>query len=159
MPYHVLKKLRALSGVVLGLALALAWHAGVTTAEAAETVTLPAQMVAPGDAALTVNLELPAGYKLNQEAPSTVGITSGDTKIVAIDQKYAKKLPVANLPLCLTVPVKEGKTTLQAHFRLNFCDEKLGLCYLKEAVLDLPVEVNNTAAAKKLEMLYKVPAN
>jgi hypothetical protein len=161
MPNHCLKNLGAFKtiGLVLIIALALAWHVGFATAEAAETVSLPPQAVAPGEAALTVNLELPAGFKLNQEAPSTVGIKSGDTKIVAVDQKYAQNLPVANLPLCLTVPVTAGKTTLQANFRLNFCDEKLGVCFLKEAMLNLPVEVNKTATNKKLEMLYKVKAN
>lgn len=161
MPHHCLKKIRSFKTLapVLIIVLALVWHISVISAEAAETVSLPPQVVAPGDAALTVNLELPAGFKLNQEAPSTVGLKSGDPKIVAVDQKYAQQLPVANLPLCLTVPVKEGQTTLQANFRLNFCDEKLGLCFLKEVVLNLPVEVNKTATNKKLEMLYKVPAN
>ena len=155
------KKLRTPKalGLILVIALGLAMHVGFSTAEAAETVALPPQAVAPGEATLTVNLELPAGYKLNQEAPSTVGVKSGDKKIVALDEKYAQNLPVANLPLCLTVPVKEGKTTLQATFRLNFCDEKLGLCFLKEAVLTLPVEVSKTATNKKLEMGYTVKAN
>ena len=133
-----------ISWLILILLFNFAWDSGYSPAQAVETVSLPAQTVAPGEATLTVNLELPAGCKLNQEAPSTLGLKSSDVNIVAVEQKYAQNLPLANLPLCLTVPVKEGKTTLQAHFRLNFCDEKLGLCYLKEAVLNLPVEVNKS---------------
>ena len=161
MRLHCLKKLRASKALwlILFLTLSLTGQGGLITADAAETVTLPPQTVAPGEAALTVNLALPAGYKLNQEAPSTVGIKTGDKKIVALDEKYAQNLPVANLPLCLTVPVQEGKTMLQATYRLNFCDEKLGVCFLKEVVLQLPVEVNKTAANQKLEMVYTVKAN
>jgi hypothetical protein len=132
---------------------------GVSSVEAAQTVALPAQAVAPGEATLTVNLELPAGCKFNQEAPSTLSLKSKDVNIAAVDVKYAQNQPMANLPLSLTVPVKEGKTTLEAKFRVNYCDEKLGICFLKEAVLNLPVEVNKQAANKKLEIVYKVPAN
>jgi hypothetical protein len=132
---------------------------GVSSVEAAQTVALPAQAVAMGEATLTVNLELPAGCKLNHEAPSTLGLKSQDGNIVALDAKYAQPQPLANLPLSLTVPVKEGKTTLAAHFRVNYCDDKLGICFLKEAILNLPVEVNKQAANKKLEIVYKVPAN
>lgn len=137
------------------------WPGGVSSVEAAQTVALPAQAVAPGEATLTVNLELPAGCKFNQEAPSTLNLKSKDGNIAAVDVKYAQNQPMANLPLplSLTVPVKEGKTTLEAQFRVNYCDEKLGICFLKEAILNLPVEVNKQAANKKLEIVYKVPAN
>ena len=146
-------------GLIMIIILSLVSPGGFPAAEAAETVALPTQAVAPGEAALTVNLELPAGCKLNQEAPSTLGLKSGDVNIVAVDKKYAQNLPVANLPLCLTVPVKEGKTTVQAKFRINYCDEKLGICFLKEAALNLPVEVNKNAPNKKLEIVYKLPTN
>jgi len=158
---HFAKNLTApkIFWLLLLITLWIPLHGSFSTADGAETVTLPPQTVAPGDASLTVNLELPAGHKLNQEAPSTVGINSGDKKVLALDEKYAQNLPVANLPLCLTVPVKEGKTNLQATFRLNFCDEKLGLCFLKEVLLNLPVEVNKTSTNKKLEMIHKLKSN
>jgi hypothetical protein len=145
--------------LILGITLWLSLHGACTKAQAGEAVTLPPQTVASGDASFILNVELPAGHKLNQEAPSTVGISSGDKNIVALDDKYSQNLPVANLPLCLTVPVKEGKTTLQATFRLNFCDEKLGICYLKEVQLTLPVEVSKTSKNKKLEMTHKIKAD
>ena len=161
MRIHCLKNLRTshLAGLILVIALGLTLTSGFTLAQAAETVSLPPQAVAPGKATLTVNLELAPGLKFNQEAPSTFGITSGDSKVVALTRKCAKNLPVAKLPLNLTVPVKAGKTTLQATFRLNFCDEKQGFCLLKEVVLTLPVEVSNTSTNKKLEMAHTVAAN
>jgi len=128
----------------------------VSPAIGADTITLPTQTVAPGEVNLTVNLVLPAGHKLNPEAPSTVGLTTGNKEVLALEEKYAQNLPAANLPLCLTVPAKEGKTTLQAHFRLNYCDDKIGLCFLNEGVVQLPVEVSKTATNKNLEMTYTV---
>jgi hypothetical protein len=145
----------ALLGLLLFFGCTFAWQIITPPAEAAETISLPAQAVAPGEATLTVNLQLPEGCKLNQEAPSTLGLQTADAAVVALDEKYAQNLPVANLPLCLTVPLKEGKTMVQAAFRLNFCDEKLGLCFFKEAVVNLPVEVSKTSTNKKLEVVYK----
>jgi hypothetical protein len=149
-----------LPGTLLGLiaifCFTFAWQGNTLTAEAAETISLPAQAVAPGEATLTVNLKLPEGCKLNQETPSTVGLKSSDAAVVTLDPQYAKDVPVANLPLVLTVPVKKGKSTLQATYRLNFCDEKLGVCFFKEAVLTLPVEVKKSTKNKKLAIEYKV---
>ena len=153
--YQKKSMITKISWLILILLFNFTWVAGYSPAEAVETVSLPAQTVAPGEATLTVNLELPAGCKLNQEAPSTLGLKSSDVNIAAVEQKYAQNLPVANLPLCLTVPVKEGKTTLQANFRLNFCEEKLGVCFFKEAVLTLPVEVKKAVANQKLAIVYE----
>jgi hypothetical protein len=145
----------ALLGLLLFCCFAFAWQANNSPAAAAEMVSLPAQTVAPGEATLTVNLQLPEGCKLNQEAPSTLGLKTADAAVMALEEKYAQNLPVANLPMCLTVPVKEGKTAVQAAFRLNFCDEKIGLCFFKEAVVNLPVEVSKTSTNKKMEIVYK----
>ena len=87
--------------LILILLFNFAWDSGYSPAQAVETVSLPAQSVAPGEAALTVNLELPAGCKLNQEAPSTLGLKSNDVNVVAVEQKYAQNLPLAHLPLTL----------------------------------------------------------
>jgi hypothetical protein len=148
-----------LFGLLFLVVVSLTWPGVETVAQAAETVTLPSQTVAPGKAGLTVNLELPAGFKLNKESPSTVSLKSGNKKVVAVSPQCAKKVPLTKVPLTLTMPVKEGQTELQATLRLNYCDEKSGLCFLREVILTLPVEVNKTAANKKLEIVYTVPAN
>lgn len=145
--------------LILILLFNFAWDSGYSPAQAVETISLPHQTVAPGEATLTVNLELPAGCKLNQEAPSTVTIKSSDANIAAVDFVRNYVGGQTDSAITLTIPVKEGKTTVQADFRLNFCDEKLGLCYLKEAVLNLPVEVNKSAKNNKMEITYKVQAN
>lgn len=161
MLYHAHRNLTTpkIFGLLLLIILCVPLYGSLSKAEAGETVNLPTQTVAPGDASLTVNLQLPAGHKLNQEAPSTLGIRSGDNKVLSLDEKYAQNLPVANLPLCLTVPATEGKTDLKATFRLNFCDEKLGVCFLKEVLLNLPVEVKKTSTNKKLDIMYQLKSN
>lgn len=141
------------AGLILALTLMFALQVSTAIAGA---IALPAQTVAPGEVKLTVNIVLPPGHKLNPEAPSTVSITAGDSKIFGLDAKYANKFPAANLPLCLTVPVTAGQTSLQAIFHLNYCDDKIGLCFFKEDEVTLPVEVKKGAAGKALELVHQV---
>lgn len=145
---------RILPLVLAGLLLALTGAIGPVYG--AETITLPPQTVAPGEVQLTVNLTLPPGHKLNAEAPSTLIISAKDQAVVAVDKKFSGNLKAADLPVTLKVPAKEGKTTLQAEFKLNFCDDKVGLCFMQDAVLQLPVEVTKTADNKKLAITYEL---
>ncbi len=125
-------------------------------AGAAETVTLPSQTIAPGQVQLTVKLVLPPGHKLNAEAPSTLILTSQDQNVLKVDKKFAGNLTAANLPLKLQVPAKPGQTTLQAEFKINFCDDKVGLCFMRDATVQLPVQVSKDAKNKTLELLYEL---
>src|SRR5262249_21728781 len=48
-----------------------------------ETLELAAQTVEPGDATLTINVELPKGYKLNGLAPTVVKINAQGQRLFA----------------------------------------------------------------------------
>ncbi len=122
----------------------------------ADAMTLPPQTVAPGEVQLTVNLTLPPGHKLNDEAPSTLIISAQNQAVVAVDKKFSGNLKAADLPVTLKVPANEGKTTLQAEFKINFCDDQVGLCFMRDAVIQLPVAVNKTADNKKLAINYEL---
>src|SRR6185295_1891415 len=69
---------------------------------AGETIELAAQTVEPGDASLTINLELPAGYKLNGLAPTVVKITSQGQSLFAEGSEKTLRNP--QFPA--SVPVK-----------------------------------------------------
>jgi len=125
-------------------------------AGAADTITLPLQTVAPGQVQLTVKLVLPPGTKLNPEAPSSLSLTSQDPKVIKVEKKYAGNLTAAKLPVKLRVPAKPGQTTLQAEFKINFCDDQGGLCFMRDATLQLPVQVSKDAKGKDLEVLYEL---
>ncbi|HAY20890.1 MAG TPA: hypothetical protein DCY27_01725 [Desulfobacterales bacterium] len=134
------------------ITLCLAVFGGSLTTNATQTITLPQQIIGPGEATLKIELQLPPNCKLNQEAPSTVAIHSEDKKIVGLTQSLGQKLPAANLPITLSAPAAPGRTALQAEFRLNFCDDKIGLCFFKETLLILPVEVSKTSVNKQLSL-------
>jgi thiol-disulfide isomerase/thioredoxin len=116
---------------------------------AGETIELPPQTVDPGAVALTLNLELPPGYKVNALAPSAVVISSGSGPDHVIRNPQ--------FPIKTQVKLSEGDATLKADFVVYYCEaEKESLCYFKEAILSVPVKVKKGAANRNLTATYRL---
>ncbi|HTG14947.1 MAG TPA: thioredoxin-like domain-containing protein [Blastocatellia bacterium] len=116
---------------------------------AGETIELPAQTVEPGDATLTLNLELPKGYKLNALAPSAVVVAS----VGAADQVIRNP----RFPITAQLKLSEGDARVKADFVIYYCEsEKESLCYFKEAVVSLPVKVKKGAGSRALTATYRL---
>jgi thiol-disulfide isomerase/thioredoxin/sugar lactone lactonase YvrE len=120
-----------------------------------ETIDLAQQSIEPGDANLTLQLELPPGYKLNKLAPSAVTITSSREQVasLAAGQTFANP----DFPLGIRIKASEGETSIQFGLILYYCESaKDSLCYFKEARLNLPVKVSKGAGNNKLLAEYKL---
>jgi hypothetical protein len=111
---------------------------------AGEALELPAQAVEPGDASLTLQLELPPGYKLNPQAPSS---------LVVGEQVFQNP----RFPLTVLIKVSEGETSVEARFVLYYCEaDKESLCYFKEARLTLPVKARKGVGSRQLTATYRL---
>jgi DNA-binding beta-propeller fold protein YncE/thiol-disulfide isomerase/thioredoxin len=125
-----------------------------------DTVELHVQSVEPGEATLTLGIELPPGYKLNAEAPSVVTIDTAAPQLVSFNdgvQEQSFRRP--QFPLNIPVTVREGQANMQAHYLVYYCDAyKERLCYFKEAKVNLPIEVRKGAGTRRLEAAYQLPA-
>ncbi|HWO01263.1 MAG TPA: thioredoxin-like domain-containing protein [Blastocatellia bacterium] len=121
-----------------------------------ETVELPVQTVEPGDATITLILELPKGYKLNALAPSSVGLTASSGVIgFAGGEGPAFRNP--KFPLEVPLKLNEGDAILRADFVLYYCEsERETLCYFKEAVVVIPVKVKRGAGSRSLSAKYRL---
>jgi thiol-disulfide isomerase/thioredoxin len=123
---------------------------------AGETVQLPAQEIEPGDATLTVRLELPKGYKLNALAPSSLKVTSQGK---AADLGTGGQAVFRNPQFPVSVPIKaaEGEAVIQADFVIYYCEaEKESLCYFKEVLLNIPARVKKGAGGNRLSANYRL---
>jgi len=128
-----------------------------TRAFAGEVIELPAQSVRPGEAALTISLELPRGYKLNPQAPSRVELTSSDERTLTPGNGGKQSIPKPHFPVKTTVKTSEGTATLSADLVLYYCESKKeSLCYFKEARLNLPVKVERGAKNGTLSATYRL---
>ena len=108
---------------------------------------MPEQSVEPGEATLTLRLELPAGFKLNPQAPSAVSVDAGGGEQTFRNPKF---------PLTIPVKISEGNGVVKADFVLYYCEtDKESLCYFKEARLSLAVKATKGANNRGLAATYK----
>jgi hypothetical protein len=124
---------------------------------AGEVIELPAQSVEPGDATLTLQLELPAGYKLNGQAPSALTVATAQNDVVTLKGGAEQTFSIPNFPVTVPLKISEGEATVRADFVVYFCEAvKESLCYFKEARLSIPVKARQSAGSHKLSASYKL---
>lgn len=125
-------------------------RAATESAPNAEEVKTESQKVrANSSGALTIEVELPAGYHLNPMAPQRYRV-SVEGAGLSIDEKDASKAN-KDLKLPIRVPIKvgaKGTTALKAQVTLFYCrEDNTGTCRIKSLSWQLPVEVTDDAAA------------
>jgi DNA-binding beta-propeller fold protein YncE len=109
---------------------------------------LPTQTLAPNAAGeLVLNISLPAGFKLNTEAPQKF-----DAKIEGAGLSLSKaQIRNADFHLPLRVPFKGGKAgqsgTLVATVLVNYCSTDNSVCKFKTLELQAPFVIKNGGAA------------
>jgi hypothetical protein len=115
-----------------------------------EVIEVPRQAVEPGPTTLTLQLELPGGYKLNALAPSAVTVTTSS-------DGSPKLFRNPRFPIDVPLILPEGQHHVTIDFNIYYCEsEKDSLCYFKDARLKLPVDVKSGAAPGKLTATYKL---
>jgi len=122
-----------------------------------ETIELPAQSIEPGDAALTIQLELPPGYKLNALAPTALTITAPQNQVVNLKGGPEQTFNSPAFPITVPINVTEGEATIRADFIVYYCEAaKESLCFFKEARMSIPVKAQKGAGSQKLAASYKL---
>lgn len=124
---------------------------------AGETIELPAQSIEPGDATLKLQLELPAGYKLNAQAPSALTIAASPGQAVSLTGGAEQTLINPKFPVSVPIKVSEGQAVLRADFVVYYCEAaKESLCFFKEARVSIPVKVVKGSGNHRLSGTYKL---
>ena len=116
----------------------------------AEEIKVTSQKIRAGsNGALQIDVELPAGYHLNPEAPQRYKV-SVDGKNVTVDEKVAAR-STKELKLPLRVPFSTtgvGPAKVRAQVTLFYCrEDNTGTCRIKTLVWEVPVEVTSDASA------------
>jgi thiol-disulfide isomerase/thioredoxin/DNA-binding beta-propeller fold protein YncE len=135
--------------------------ANIDVTSNAEEIKLPPQRVRAGEAALVINIELPAGYHLNPTAPQryNVSVEGGAKSLVITEQDASRSTRGSQLPI--RVPVKAplaGVAELRASFTFVYCrEDNTGTCRIKTLVWSAPVEVvDEPAATNEIRFSAKV---
>ena len=124
---------------------------------AGEIVEIPVQAVEPGDVTLTVQLELPPGYKLNAIAPTALTITGPQGQSVSSSAGAEQTFSNPKFPVTVPLKVSEGDAAVRADLVVYFCEAaKESLCFFKEARLSIPVKAAKGAGNQKITATYKL---
>lgn len=102
-------------------------------------VDLSPKDVAPGPGSLHLDIGLPDGYKINEDAPSSVEfLVTGDVADVA----GTASLTGAVLPVAVPIEFTSGSGTIIADVTLLYCrDDSEGLCIIEQVRFNQPVTV------------------
>ncbi|MDI6853856.1 MAG: hypothetical protein QME75_09690 [Deltaproteobacteria bacterium] len=124
-----------------------------------EVVQLAEQAIAPGEAELTVSIEVPAGYEIMRDVPSLVTVTPADKSVIGLGEGADAACKQPQFPLRLPVKAQAGATRVRVDLLLYYCKQGAGgLCITKQARHVLPVKVDEAAKNKQLQVSFKLPA-
>jgi hypothetical protein len=122
-----------------------------------EVIEAAQQTIEPGDATLTLQLELPTGYKLNALAPSAVAVAPAQKQVVSLKDAAGENIRNPKFPVSIPIKAVEGDTTVEARYVIYYCEAaKESLCFIKEAKISIPVKVKKGAGARNVSATYKL---
>jgi DNA-binding beta-propeller fold protein YncE len=140
----------------------------------AEEITLASQRLRAGsDAALVVQVDLPAGYHLNPAAPQRYRVSTesgpkqiglqSDSQLGALGRDTVVAHSSKSLRLPLRVPFKTfepGKAELRVQLTVFYCrEDNTGSCRIKTLVWHAPVDVvSDNTAPNEIKFLGRVMA-
>jgi sugar lactone lactonase YvrE len=117
-------------------------------AYAGTVIELAPVEVAAGPGAIRLAIELPDGYKVNEQAPSSVSVTvSGG--VASLPDGNEQSLTGATLPIDLGAQFASGSGTITADVTLLYCrDDSEGLCIIEQVRFNQPLTVSDGGAGE-----------
>lgn len=108
-----------------------------------QLVDVAEQTVAPGAAAVSLDVRLPRGLKLNADAPFFAGLRAERGDAVEVPAASARAGgPNPTFPLDLAFTATAGRATLVLDAVIYYCEAgKESLCYVKQVRFRVPVRV------------------
>lgn len=121
-----------------------------------KVVTLSTVAAGQGPSEIVLDVQLPDGYKVNDEASSSLVL--GGSSI--LPGRTAVDLTGASFPVLIPIELTEGRDTMVADLTLIWCREDAqGLCLLERARFEIPMNVSSegTSATIRLPLTVELP--
>ena len=113
--------------------------------------------VASGEVTVLVSLELPEGYAISDDAPSSVKATSSRVKALSFDGKPATTITNPSFPLKLKARAAEGKALLALEFNVYYCGHKdSSVCKAYRKIITVPLTVARGSGTKIIKIHQKI---
>ena len=122
-----------------------------------EVVTLERTEANAGPASLTLDYLLPDGYKVNEEAPSSVTIAGGGV-IASLPDSTAYDLTGTPFPVSVPLELAEGSATVVFDVTLIYCESvATSLCLIDQTRFEVPMDVGPSGASTQLALTKTIP--
>jgi thiol-disulfide isomerase/thioredoxin len=123
-----------------------------------EIVTLATTTVAAGQGSLLIDYTLPDGYKVNEEAPSSVTVGSGSS-VVTLFTGDPKDLTGTELPVDVPVTFSEGSATARFDVTIIYCSfDATSLCFIDQVRYEVPLDVGPSGPSNQIALSRTIPA-
>jgi hypothetical protein len=120
--------------------------------EFAGAETLAAQTVAAGEGEIILNLLLPAGYKINDLAPSQA-VVSASEAVMLEGTDYT----IENVELAIPAAFTQGEDTLLGSFEVYYCEAvNESLCFIERFAVEVPVTVSEDATTTQINISREI---
>ncbi len=122
-------------------------------------VTLATVSAGTGAADLVLDVELPDGYKVNDEASSSI-LLSDDGGVASFPGGNRIDLTGATFPVVIPFDLHEGLGTVTADLALVWCRKDAeGLCLLEQTRFEIPLDVSESgpSASIRLSLQLETP--
>ena len=122
-----------------------------------DIVTLPTQSAAAGPGTLVLEYELPDGYKVNEEAPSSIEVTAGRSS-VRFTAGDVVDLTGTPLPVEIPIELTEGATEARFDVTIIYCEAvNTSLCLIDQARYVVPLEIGPPGITTRLVLERTIP--
>ncbi len=119
-------------------------------------VNLDETQVSAGAGTFRLQITLPAGYKVNEEAPSSV-VWSGPDDVVRFTSNSDQSLTGVKFPVDVAVEFGSGQGVVSADINLVYCrDDAESLCFIEQLRFTQPVSVG-TGTATEIVLRHEIP--
>jgi len=121
-----------------------------------EIVTLDPIMIQAGAGTIRLNITIPAGYKVNDIAPSSMA-WQVEGNVVDLPADANRSMVAPTFPIELNVTFNEGQGTLISDFTVFYCEaETQSLCLIEQVRFEVPLIVGSVGEAS-LPLEYAIP--
>lgn len=115
-----------------------------------DVVLVPSHNVNAGQASLVLGYDLPSGYKVNEDAPSSV-VVAGGSAIVALDGDTAGDITGTKIPATVSVVLAEGSGTALFDVTLIYCRaDATSLCLIDQVRYQVPLTVGPEGTSSRI---------
>ncbi len=113
-------------------------------------IQLSDQTLHAGAASVVLDYALPAGYKVNEDAPSSVAVAGG-SHLVKLLSTPSGDITGTPLPASIPVLLTEGSGNVSFDVRLIYCETiNTALCLIDEVRYDVPVSIGAQGVSSQL---------